>query len=720
MRVILSRARLLFALAFGLALLPAAPLSARATPAAVTYTVDSTADEPAADPASPVCASTPSGRCTLRAAIMRADFAAGPNTIVVPTGTFSLTRPGYDDNALVGDLDIAHDLTIQGAGSSATIVDGNGSVTNDRVFQILSSATNVTITGMTIRNGQSMSSTVGVIGGGGLYLEGAGHLQLSDVIVEGNTGQNGGGIYANFSSSGGSITMDNVSVRANTAIAGGVGAGGGLFAYLPSNLSQAVIRDSKVYSNTADGTGGGLFVDGNNSVQWSVQRSEIYSNTAASGGGIGNFVPLSLSDSRLHNNSVTFDGGAIEAESPLVISRTTFDANSAKRFGGAIFSLQTGGNALYPEFAHIVQSTLSGNSAQYGGGIYHDGFIVKNSLLTLINSTLSGNSVFRPVGATGSADGGGLYVYGGQAQLLNATVAGNRVQLRLPPSYPGIGAGLYITASATFSGQNSLIANNTRGNGIILDAEDDCFSSGTVGTLAYALILTTTNCFVTGPQGGLIIGQDPLLGPLRDNGGATQTHALLPGSPAIDAGAPAGCTDDLGAALTADQRGVARPQDGGTGRGNRCDIGAYEVQVPTQLAFATQPGGAAAGSPLSPQPAVRAEDTSGGLVPDYTGTVTLAIKINPAGGTLGGTTSVPASGGVASFGGLSIDRAGAGYTLIASAAGLSPATSAPFNITVPATSTPTATPTPLATATPTSTATPAGVAPRSFLPFVRR
>src|SRR5207245_2298235 len=128
-----------------------------------------------------------------------------------------------------------------------------------------------------------------------------------------------------------------------------------------------------------------------------------------------------------------------------------------------------------------------------------------------------------------------------------------------------------------------------------LNVPDDCFSSGTVGTLAYDLILTTTNCFVTGPQGGNIVGQNPQLGPLQYNGGSTQTHALLPGSPAIDAGAPAGCTDDLGAPLTTDQRGVARPQDGGTGQGLRCDIGAFEYLQP-QFQTATAQANATATS----------------------------------------------------------------------------------------------------------------------------
>ena len=558
-----------------------------------TYVVNSTADEPDADPSNGVCFSTPSGKCTLRSAIMEANYATGPHTITVPSGLYQLTRAGFDDDALVGDLDIKHDLTIQGAGSRVTIIDGNGSVTDDRVFQILSSATRVTLTGITIRNGQSLSSTVGVIGGGGLYMEGRGDLHLNDVIIEGNTAQNGGGLYANFSSQGGSIEMDNVIVRANTVTAGGVGAGGGVFAYLPSSLSRVVIQDSQVYSNTADGTGGGLFVDGNTTAEWSIQRSEIYSNSAASGGAIGNFVPLTLSDSRLHDNHVSFDGGAIEAYSPLAISRTTLDANTAHRFGGGLFNLQTGGSG---EFAYIEASTLSNNWAQYGGGIYYDGFITPGSLLTLINSTLSGNGVYRSSGATGEADGGGLYVYGGQAQLLNATVADNRVLLTFGPHYyPGIGGGLYITASATFTALNSLIADNSRGNGIAVGTPDDCYSYGNTGELGFNLILTTTNCYITGPQVGDIVGLNPLLSPLQNNGGSTQTQALLSGSPAIDTGSPSGCTDNLGAALTADQRDAARPFNG------RCDIGAYEygAKINQTISFPPIPDTSIAKSPFA-------------------------------------------------------------------------------------------------------------------------
>ena len=193
--------------------------------------------------------------------------------------------------------------------------------------------------------------------------------------------------------------------------------------------------------------------------------------------------------------------------------------------------------------------------------------------MTLISSTLSGNAV--------SLYGGGIYMYSGHAQLLNATVASNRVQLPIHCPCPGIGGGLYIYADAsdidTFIARNSLIANNARGNGITLDTLDDGFTThdnvnftpgAVTGNLGYNLIRTTTNFFISGPQGGNITGQDPLLGPLQNNGGSTQTRVLLTGSPAIDAGAPAGCTDDLGVPLTTDQRGYLR--SGG------CDMGAFE------------------------------------------------------------------------------------------------------------------------------------------------
>src|SRR5437667_260488 len=100
----------------------------------------------------------------------------------------------------------------------------------------------------------------------------------------------------------------------------------------------------------------------------------------------------------------------------------------------------------------------------------------------------------------------------------------------------------------------------------------------------------------------------------------------------------------------------------------------------TQLVFSIQPRAAAAGAHIAPPVEVTALDVSGNLVPTFTGTVTVAIGTNQAGGTISGTTTVAAVAGVATFSRLSIDRAGAGYTLSATAPGLSGTTSVTFSI----------------------------------------
>jgi hypothetical protein len=100
-----------------------------------------------------------------------------------------------------------------------------------------------------------------------------------------------------------------------------------------------------------------------------------------------------------------------------------------------------------------------------------------------------------------------------------------------------------------------------------------------------------------------------------------------------------------------------------------------------QLVFAQQPTNTAAGAAITPAVTVRALDASGNLATSFTGNVTIAIGTNPAGGILSGTTTVAAVGGVATFSNLRIDKAGSGYTLVASAPGLTSATSNPFDIT---------------------------------------
>jgi hypothetical protein len=185
-------------------------------------------------------------------------------------------------------------------------------------------------------------------------------------------------------------------------------------------------------------------------------------------------------------------------------------------------------------------TTLTGCSPGYcrgvkGGGIYNVGALILN------NSTVSGNTIFGP----GGTQGGGIYSVGGSTTISNSTIAGNSPRGIFAP-----GASL----------QNSIIANNAGGN---------CLGGISLG---YNLSSDNTCGFT---NTGDLISVDPMLGPLQYNGGPTQTMALPYGSPAIDAGNPNGCTDNLGHLLKTDQRGAPRPDKEDSGG---CDMGAYESQ----------------------------------------------------------------------------------------------------------------------------------------------
>src|SRR4029077_9299168 len=101
----------------------------------------------------------------------------------------------------------------------------------------------------------------------------------------------------------------------------------------------------------------------------------------------------------------------------------------------------------------------------------------------------------------------------------------------------------------------------------------------------------------------------------------------------------------------------------------------------TQLAFTVQPTSTAAGASITPALQVTAQDALGNTDPTFTGNVTVALGANPGSGTLSGTTTVAAVGGVASFSGLSINKVGTGYTLTANSGTLGATTSTLFNIT---------------------------------------
>jgi len=185
-------------------------------------------------------------------------------------------------------------------------------------------------------------------------------------------------------------------------------------------------------------------------------------------------------------------------------------------------------------------STVRDNSSSSGAGIFNAW-----GTLVLYNSTLSGNIA--------SGGGGGINNLGGSVALISSTVSNN--------SADPVG-GIHNEAGGSVTLFNSIVAGNHAGYG------PDC--NGTFSTLGFNLIGDTANCTFT-PSTGDLTDVDAFLGILQDNGGHTQTHALLASRPAIDSGTPSACP-------STDQRSIIRPQDGDGDNSVACDIGSFEKE----------------------------------------------------------------------------------------------------------------------------------------------
>ncbi|GIK36271.1 MAG: hypothetical protein BroJett011_01040 [Chloroflexota bacterium] len=253
-----------------------------------------------------------------------------------------------------------------------------------------------------------------------------------------------------------------------------------------------------------------------------------------------------------------------------VISKVTIERGSGS-YGGGIYNVATltlnyssvlsstaggnfGGGIKNDGAATLNNSTVGGNSAEYGGGIYNRGSLILN------NSTISGN--------TAKKYGGGIKNQG-TLKLNNATISANTTEDK------GGGVLNYSYGKTYF--KNTIIAGNIALNSSQADCGYISTGSQSFYSYGYNLVGASTGCPSTGT--GDQTTADPRLGPLQNNGGNTSTHALLPDSPAIDAGNPNGCKDSSGSLLTADQRGEPRPVDGNNDTTVRCDIGAYEAQL---------------------------------------------------------------------------------------------------------------------------------------------
>ena len=312
----------------------------------------------------------------------------------------------------------------------------------------------------------------------------------------------------------------------------GLGNGRGI---LTANGTLAVI-DSTVSGNVSTGPGGGIYKQSGTAFQ--LSNSIVSGNTADDGGGIFIEVggPVTFSNSTVTGNTTFGYGGGIlkfASNDVLTLFNCTVSGNTAAYGGG-----------IYSEFGSVIldSSTVSDNVADLGAGIVHSG----TQALTITNSTVSGN-----VAGSGA---GGIYAVSGTVTVSNSTIANNTVNSDANGSGGGISR-----AGGTVNLGNTILAGNVDSS-----SDSDCF--GALTSQGYNLIQTlSAGCTISGVTTGNVTGQSANLAPLALNApGTTQTHAVLAGSPAIDAGSPA-CPLPF-----SDQRGVARPQS------IACDIGAYE------------------------------------------------------------------------------------------------------------------------------------------------
>jgi len=565
-------------------------LPGRAMAAGATYTVDGahTADDPAGTcDLNNVCTS-------LRAAITVADADPG-STVQLDAGTYTLTALNADNGGPL-NVNSTGSITIVGAGSDQTTISQQVRATStDNSYGVMKViAPSFALTGVTISGGNGIGSTgadapaVGTTSGGdggsatggGLHLD-TGTATLTDVVIKGNsvTGGNGGAGGNQFPANGG---------------AAGFGAGAGIF-NVAGTLS---LHSSTVTLNDANGGEGNTayFPSGGG---------------GASGAGIGSFTPVVLDHSTVSDNTATggqggapgsftgpgggVSGAGIAAQDDLTIMDSTISGNvghggppgpgpanaGGVASGGGIFV--RGSQPAGRGHVEILRSTISGNVVQpgdspvaevivpasAGAGIY----ITGAPSTVIVNSTISGNQATNN-GSDGPSSGGGMYITSTDGVSEPVTIASSTIDGNTADA--GSGGNLVAVSSSnqSYAIEDTIIAeggssapnNCVLGSNIAVSGDYNDEDS------------SPTQCKFAASHDH--VGVNPLLQPLANNGGPTQTMAF---STALDPLVQTGgnCTDpaNSGAPLTTDQRGHTRHFF--------CDIGAYELDATYPLPTVT-------------------------------------------------------------------------------------------------------------------------------------
>ncbi|HXA32385.1 MAG TPA: choice-of-anchor Q domain-containing protein, partial [Acidimicrobiales bacterium] len=474
------------------------------------------------------------------------------NRIDIPASTDS-NNPSDGEGAgitVVGPTTLT-DLTVTGNSAGPATAAVNTTATGGGINAAVGLST---VAGSTITDNTVVSDTT--TSGGGIAIQ-SGLVGITGTQITGNTSSvtnactcggtvSGGGGVATVQ--GGSVAIASSTITGNTATATSTGstagAGGGGVLLL---TGTSVINSSTISGNTAGlagaanstGDGGGVMTLNPALGGLIIQRSKVMQNTAINGfgGGIVSFDmgATTVQGDTISGNSATGTSGAFLAgiggglfgSGTTSITTTTFDSNHADTAGGGL--LEGSGGV-------VTGDTISNNTASIGAGMIVAPFGFGGSPTQVVNSTFAGN--------VASTAGGGIAATGTTTDLNYSTVTLNQA-----PNGSGVNVG-----SGSLNVTGSIVSGNTGA---------DCKGSGAGSVLSSSgYNLLGSSCTNT-PAPTDLVGVDAMLAPLADNGGPTQTVALLPGSPALNAGGGPTCP-------ATDQRGETRPQ------GNACDIGAFE------------------------------------------------------------------------------------------------------------------------------------------------
>lgn len=448
---------------------------------------------------------------------------AGDVVVLTAGATYQLTRCAAAAALSAGAIPINASVTIQGNG--ATIQQ----TCPDRVLYTTSAITleNVTVTGgnvdgpggglfedsnaLVTLNGATFTGNSASAGGGGLATSGDVDVTGSTFSDNHDTGDSGGGIRV-FSDVG-TTTITDSTFTGNTTTGWG-----GAFEQevqgdlaLPTSHYVLNVSGSTFTGNEADSDGGGA-LDTEDPAAISIEQSTLADNSGGWGGAVGTFgsvTMLTADASTFSGNTSGLDGGAVHVSGALMEGALPSDGSTAS----------------------FVNSTITGNTEGAFGAVSVEGAVSLNQV-TLINNTSLGQAQSEPTAANARGGSVGALAVTGDAASV---------------------------AAFTFASRNSVVAQP--------HGAQNCTSFDSPTDDGGYNFSDDDSCGFAAATDNVKTPNDPVLGPLANNGGPTETLLPLTGSPLLDAIPPASCGSNV------DQRGVTRPQ------GSGCDIGAVEVEV---------------------------------------------------------------------------------------------------------------------------------------------